>query len=314
VNRICSHFFSVRYIIVFYFIFIQLLGCSANNHSPAPVTSVEGYKAEIKLSINTSTYRIRKGETLYAIAWRTNQDFKYLAALNQIKDPYQIFPGQVLTLKGKIPKPKPKQHKSTVKHKSVHLAKNVKLSSGQTTGVMPLRHVAKPQKSAYSKTTVAKVNPAAVQVKPVAKKAKPTTKQIKSEKRRLGVSNKNLTWHWPAAGNIVNAYSSTQLSHKGLNIAGKLGRSVTAAESGRVVYSGNGLRGYGNLIIIKHNDDYLSAYAYNKTLLVKEQQWVKAGQKIASMGSSGPNSGAELYFEIRYRGKPVNPMRYLPKR
>ena len=89
---------------------------------------------------------------------------------------------------------------------------------------------------------------------------------------------------------------------------------MVASENGRVVYSGNGLRGYGNLIIIKHNDDYLSAYAYNQKLLVKEQQWVKAGQKIATMGNSGPNSGAELYFEIRYRGKPVNPMRYLPKR
>ncbi len=306
-NRITSHTFSVRYIIVFYFVFIQLLGCSATNHSPAPVTSVEGYKAELKSSINTSTYRVRKGETLYAIAWRTNQDFKYLAALNQIEDPYQIFPGQVLTLKGKIPKPKAKQHKSTLNHKKDQAVKNVKSSPGQTTKAVPPRHVAKPHKSAYSKTTAANV-------KPAVKKVKPTIKQVKPARDRPEVSNKKLTWHWPAAGNIVNTYSSTQLSQKGLNIAGKMGRSVTAAESGRVVYSGNGLRGYGNLIIIKHNDDYLSAYAYNKELLVKEQQWVKAGQKIASMGNSGPNSGAELYFEIRYRGKPVNPMRYLPKR
>jgi len=278
------------------------------------VTSVEGYKADLKISINTSTYRVSKGETLYAIAWRTNQDFKHLAALNQIEDPYQIFPGQVLTLKGKIPKPKAKQHKSTLNHKNDQVAKNVKHSSGQTIGKTPSRHVAKPQKSAYSKTTAAKVKPAAVPVKPAVKKVKPATKQVKTAKPRPKISNKKLTWHWPATGKIVNTYSSTQLSHKGLNIAGKLGRSVTAAESGRVVYSGNGLRGYGNLIIIKHNDDYLSAYAYNKELLVKEQQWVKAGQKIASMGNSGPNSGAELYFEIRYRGKPVNPMRYLPKR
>jgi len=290
------------------FFLVQLAGCSTANRSPAPVTSVQGYKTELKSTISTSTYRVKKGDTLYAIAWRSNQDFKYLAALNKIPKSFQIYPGQLLKLKGKIPpssyrKPKP----VTV----------VKTSRTKTSIKAPTRPLAKP---VPIKTVTAKVTPpvkvkapvkAPVKAKPVvAKVSKPKPKS----KPKQVVRNNKLSWAWPTSGKLISTYSSSKSGQQGINIGGSLGRNVLASESGRVVYSGNGLRGYGNLIIIKHNDDYLSAYAYNKKLLVKEQQWVKAGQKIASMGNTGPNSGAELYFEIRYRGKPVNPMRYLPKR
>lgn len=117
-------------------------------------------------------------------------------------------------------------------------------------------------------------------------------------------------WHWPAKGPIVGMYSSL---NKGINIGGHLGTPIYAAASGQVVYSGNGLRGYGNLIIIKHNSHYLSAYAHSKVVLVKEGQHVKAGQEIAEMGSTGTER-VILHFEMRRNGQPVNPLNYLAPR
>ncbi|WP_392340776.1 peptidoglycan DD-metalloendopeptidase family protein [Moritella marina] len=289
--------------IALYFLLAQLVGCATANHSPAPVTSVQGYKAELKSRIYGSSYRVKKGDTLYAIAWRSNQDFKFLAALNQIPNSYEIYPGQVLKLQGKIPAP---VYKKPVSVKVVKAPSNHK-NSAKTSVKTPSTPLAKP---ATTKTIVAK---APVKSKPVVK-SKPPVKVTPVTKPKAVVSNNQLKWGWPTSGKLISTYSTSKSGQQGVNIGGTLGRNVIASENGRVVYSGNGLRGYGNLIIIKHNDDYLSAYAYNQKLLVKEQQWVKAGQKIATMGNTGPNSGAELYFEIRFRGKPVNPMRYLPKR
>ena len=116
-------------------------------------------------------------------------------------------------------------------------------------------------------------------------------------------------WLMPAAGSIIATYSD---SNKGINIAGAIGEPIRATAAGEVVYAGSGLRAYGNLLIIKHNDLYLSAYAHNQRLLVKEGQQVKAGEKIATMGSTGTNR-VMLHFELRKRGKPVNPMSYLEK-
>lgn len=111
------------------------------------------------------------------------------------------------------------------------------------------------------------------------------------------------SWRWPTDGKIIDNFSASEGGNKGIDIAGSHGQPVVSTASGRVVYAGNALRGYGNLIIIKHNDDYLSAYAHNDTMLVREQQEVKAGQKIATMGSTGTSS-VRLHFEIRYKGNP----------
>jgi lipoprotein NlpD len=126
-------------------------------------------------------------------------------------------------------------------------------------------------------------------------------------------ANRALTWQWPVFGNIISTYSENAAGRKGIDIAGKSGQSIKAAAAGKVVYSGNGLARYGNLIIIKHNDAYLSAYAHNKALLVKEGQSVEVGQKIATLGRTGTQRD-QLHFEIRRNGKPVDPMRFLPKR
>jgi lipoprotein NlpD len=121
----------------------------------------------------------------------------------------------------------------------------------------------------------------------------------------------DIVFIWPASGPVVAGFD--EADHKGLSIAGKAGDPVVAAADGRVVYAGAGLRGYGNLIILTHNDTFLSAYAHNQKLLVKENQTVNKGQKIAEMGSTGADR-VQLHFEIRRSGKPVDPMRYLPSR
>ena len=118
-------------------------------------------------------------------------------------------------------------------------------------------------------------------------------------------------WIWPAQGALIAGFS--EVKNKGLDIGGKAGDPVIAAADGRVVYAGAGLRGYGNLIILKHNNTYLTAYAHNQTLLVKEDQSVQKGQKIAEMGNSDADR-VKLHFEIRKQGKPVDPARYLPAR
>ena len=116
-----------------------------------------------------------------------------------------------------------------------------------------------------------------------------------------------------AKGKIVSYFSTKQEGNKGIDIAGQQGNKIVAAANGTVVYAGSGLRGYGKLVIIKHNDDYLSAYAHNKEILVKEQQQVKAGENIAKMGDTDADR-VMLHFEVRFRGKSVNPMKYLPKK
>ena len=118
-------------------------------------------------------------------------------------------------------------------------------------------------------------------------------------------------WRWPSAGRVIRGYSNNL--HKGIDIAGKRGAPVRAVAAGNVVYAGTGVTGYGALIIVKHNDDYLSAYGHNDTLLVAEGDRVAAGQGIARMGSTGTDS-VKLHFEIRRRGKPVDPLKILPRR
>jgi lipoprotein NlpD len=121
----------------------------------------------------------------------------------------------------------------------------------------------------------------------------------------------DVKWMWPATGNVIGSFDESRT--KGLAIGGKTGDPIYAAADGRVVYAGSGLRGYGNLVIVKHNNTYLTAYAHNQTLLVKEDQVVRRGQKIAEMGSSEAER-VQLHFEIRRQGKPVDPAKLLPPR
>ena len=126
-------------------------------------------------------------------------------------------------------------------------------------------------------------------------------------------ASSNIAWRWPADGGVVGSYASGDPTRQGVDIAGKSGQPVRAAADGVVVYSGSGLVGYGELVIVKHDDQWLSAYGHNRARLVNEGQVVKAGQQIAEMGRSGASRDM-LHFEIRYNGKPVDPQLYLPKR
>ena len=128
----------------------------------------------------------------------------------------------------------------------------------------------------------------------------------------IKTANKTVKWRWPASGKIISTFAANKLERKGIDIAGKLGQAIHSVADGKVVYSGNGLAGYGNLIIIKHDETYLSAYAYNQQRLVKEGMTVKVGTVISKMGQH-PNGSTMLHFEIRKNGKPVDPLRYLPR-
>ncbi len=136
-------------------------------------------------------------------------------------------------------------------------------------------------------------------------------KEVVSVKPLAPSFNRAIRWHWPLKGKILNRFSINKLDRRGIDIAGKIGQPVHAVADGKVVYSGTGLTGYGNLIIVKHDDTYLSAYAHNSNRLVEEGVQVKRGAHIADMGK-GKNSKAMLHFQIRKKGKPVDPLLYLP--
>ena len=139
-------------------------------------------------------------------------------------------------------------------------------------------------------------------------------KQITSSNNKTDyVPNSKLKWLWPTQGKVVSTFSIRDPGRRGIDIVGRKGQPVKAAAAGRVVYRGSGLRGYGNLIILKHNETYFSAYAHTEGVVVKENEKVKLGQKLADMSNTSSDK-TKLHFEIRRNGKPVNPMRYLPKR
>lgn len=171
--------------------------------------------------------------------------------------------------------------------------------SKPATVVQQPRPVTKPQAKPKAQPT-APAKPQVVAAKPPPKQAPAAASKVKG-------------WRWPATGSVVSKFSANTSLNKGIDIAGKLGQPVIATTSGTVVYAGSGLRGYGEMIIIKHDDVYISAYGHNRRLLVNEGQQVNAGQQIAEMGSTGTDQ-VKLHFEIRRQGKPVDPLQYLPAR
>ena len=138
-------------------------------------------------------------------------------------------------------------------------------------------------------------------------------KSLPSDNKNRYVTNSKLKWRWPTQGKVISTFSIRDPGRRGIDIVGRKGQPVNAAAAGRVVYRGNGLRGYGNLIIVKHNETYFSAYAHTENVVIKENEKVKLGQKLADMGNTN-SERTKLHFEIRRNGKPVNPLKYLPKR
>lgn len=260
-----------------------LLSACSTRHKPAPVTSLNSGKTSstYKIHIKNNQYKVHKGDTLFSIAFSANKDVRTVAQINNIEPPYVIYPGQIIHLK-RFVNENNKVKKQTKKHGN---PKNNKQKSNK----IQKKELDKPKQREY----VQKEQKSSVRV----------PKQMISKK---------VQWQKPVSGKVIKRFSVKDNGYKGLLIANKQGTPVKAAAAGTVVYAGSALRGYGNLIILKHNDDYLSAYAHNSKLWVKEQQKVKVGQRIADIGSTDATETA-LRFEIRYRGQAVNPLRFLPK-
>lgn len=268
----------------------MLAACTPRNHPPAPVGELS-----ISSSASQGAHIVQSGDTLYSVAFRYGIDFRDLAEWNGIDDPYTIFVGQ-----------------------------NLRLESLQVAEAVTSTQVESHAEPAPVTARPAQVEDRAAPVRKAEEKAQPPTRTAPSrpqstEKKKSTPARKEtsytqgpIRWQWPTDGPVLRTFSTRHTGRKGVDIGGKIGEPVRAAAGGKIVYSGSGLVGYGKLIIVKHNENYLSAYAHNSELLVREGQAVNTGEKIALKGASGKQP--QLHFEIRRNGKPVNPLTYLPKR
>jgi len=248
----------------------------------------------------TGQYTVQPGETLYSIAWRYGMDYRQLAAINRIGPPYTIHVGQALNLSA--PPLADNNEANATKGNNKASNKPAARSSSNGTGIAVIG----------GGTDSAASSPSYSAMKRSASPAPSRDVKVAGVPPAPPLAVP-LVWMWPSDGKVIGRFSDGARVNKGIDIGGKLGDSVRSTRSGVVVYAGNGLAGYGNLVIIKHDDVYLSAYAHNKTILVREGQTVKAGDNIADIGSSG-SAYPKLHFEIRRDGKPVNPLQLLPLR
>ena len=258
-----------------------LVGCSSNKSSDVRVVDRNKAVAQ-RPAVTTGQYVVRPKDTLFSIAFRYGWDYKALAARNNIPTPYTIHPGQTIRFDGRT---------GSTPTTVVSSASSTPSSSSRTT---VFRRPANGASAGTAVVVPSVANKSAAVPMPPAGPA-PTG------------------WGWPSNGILIGKFSSNGSLNKGIDIAGDLGQPVLAASDGTVVYAGSGLRGYGELVIIKHSETYVSAYGHNRRLLVQEGQQVKVGQTIAEMGSTGTDR-VKLHFEIRRQGKPVDPLQFLPRR
>jgi len=318
---------------------LALAACAT--HRPAPVIERTTPPAPVAVEVPPApppapaprpipTHTVKKGDTLVSIALQYGLDYRDLVAWNNIANPNRIEIGQVLLLAAPsgtavaAPAPAPGAPITTPLATAGPPIEARPLANTTTTKVepratkVPFSDRALAQMSAADPggspvaaeppppvaAPAAGTPPVAAPVPPPAVPAPAPAEVDKS----AGTDNEDVDWMWPVKGKVLSPFNETS---KGMDIAGKKGTPVLAAAAGRVVYAGVGLRGYGKLVIIKHNNTWLSAYAHNDNILVKEQQDVKKGQKIAEMGSTDSDQ-VMLHFEVRRQGKPVDPAKYLP--
>ncbi len=303
----------------FLFIFcLLLIGCETTQRSVPIVDRAfndpsHTHRIQSENSARKSgTYIVQKGDTLYSIALQHDVDHEVLAKWNGIRDPRNIKPGRRIN----VIAPSGLGQSSTAPV----------IVNPSMTHAEPLPAVVKKTPKAfklpYSEEAVARLERDSGYTYPIPKLVKhpaviPT--QAKNKETRIeaapspvkipaSAAKRVSEWMWPATGKLISNYSKRT---KGIIISGNMGQPVLATAKGKVVYSGDGLRGYGKLIIVKHNNTFLSAYAHNSKILVKESESVEQGQKIAEMGMTDTDK-VKLHFEIRKHGKPVNPMKFLP--
>ncbi|MDR2241069.1 MAG: peptidoglycan DD-metalloendopeptidase family protein [Zoogloeaceae bacterium] len=281
----------LRYAILFLALGGLLSGCATNR--PAPVTD-RSAKPATPATASSSTaspgefHTVKKGETLYSIALEYGRSYQDVAAWNSIDNPAMISVGQRLRVA-------PPEEASVVKPVADPAAVETRPLSTSSSASPPsndgVKRAPKGGKEPYTEQAAAKTEP-----KPAAMTA-PAAGE--------------LNWMWPSGGKVIATY--VEGGNKGVDIEGKIGDAVLAAEAGKVTYAGSGIRGYGNLLIVHHAGGLLSVYAHNSKLLAKEGQQVSRGQKIAELGDSDAER-AKLHFEIRRQGKPIDPLPLLPPR
>lgn len=268
-----------------------LAGC-ANKNRPAPVEdrSPNAVRTPAKMVASSDNvgkpgyYSVKSGDTLIRIGMDNGQSWRDIARWNNIENPNLIETGQVLRVTP------PEETGVVVRPVS---------STNVVTSPAPANSTSTPAPTSNTAT-----------VRPPASAANPSNASTPANSLANTDSAEDMvSFQWPTRGNVLAGFD--EVKNKGIDIAGKAGDPVLAAADGKVVYAGSGLRGYGNLIILKHNNTFLTAYAHNQSLLVKEDQAIKRGQKIAEMGNSDADQ-VKLHFEIRRQGKPVDPAKYLP--
>ena len=280
-------------------------------HRAAKVEGTRPVTPQIAPSTN-GLHTVARGETLYAIAFANGLDYREIAIWNQLESPDRILVGQVLRLTppaGEVeikplddepaPSARPPADPSVLREPQAQLLAYSAANWAQVSGARPSTPAAP-----------AAVNPpAAASAPPASAPAAPA--ETKPAVTAPAASASVDSWLWPADGTLIGRFGAA--GGKGIDIASARNTPVRAVASGKVVYSGSGLRGYGRLLIVKHAGEFLSAYAHNETILVKEGDMVTAGQKIALMGDSDADR-VKLHFEIRRYGKPLDPLTYLPER
>ena len=288
--------------------------------APAPVAGGPGY------------YTVKRGDTLYRIALENGQDYRDIAAWNNITNPSAIREGQVLRIAppGAAAAPvatgpvvaQPVVTAPAVEARSLDAPRTAAPVAPPAAASGTALREPRGGKEPYSDEAYARLSkapetqprtPVAVDPRPEPKTEAPAAPkpETKPEAPAAAAGPDDVAWMWPSSGKLVGQFSES--GNKGLDFAGKAGDPVVAAGEGKVVYAGSGLRGYGELVIVKHNATFLSAYAHNRKILVQEGQQVTRGQKIAEMGSTDADA-VKLHFEIRRQGKPVDPLQYLPRR
>ncbi|MCK5666582.1 MAG: peptidoglycan DD-metalloendopeptidase family protein [Thiotrichaceae bacterium] len=266
-----------------FFLVVLLSGCAATYAPVEQRSSSASQKVKKYSGKPPSYYTVKTGDTLYSIAWVYGFDYKTIAKINKINSPYRIYAGQRLAFKALRVK-----KNSDYKRAPTKAVTNKKVTKYSNKKPIATRQTNRTKTYTNKKNTVVVVTPKSSHIK-----------------------NSKLKWSWPVKGKLIQKFSPAK-GKKGIDISSAQGVSVKASEAGKVVYSGQGLVGYGRMVIIKHNETFLSAYAHNQNLLVNEGQFVKKGQSIALLGRSGTDK-FKLHFEIRKNGKPVNPLTYLPR-
>jgi lipoprotein NlpD len=311
---------------------LAMLLAACASTGPAPVEDrspgVHGSGAERPPAPRASAapYRVQRGDTLYSIAFRNGLDYRELAEWNRIGPPYTIYVGQELRLTGAtatdrsahaMPRPvparvEPAPHPASAPRGSLATAaRPAPFGPLEATPAAPAATT--PPSASPARPLAAPPPPTASTPVSTAPAATATSSPAATPPPAPAAPAGDIAWRWPADGTVVGTFASGDPTRQGIDIAGKAGNPVRAAAAGTVVYSGNGLIGYGELIIVKHSPAFLSAYGHNRKRLVKEGDHVDAGQVIAEMGSSSASRDS-LHFEIRRNGKPADPTDYLPRR